>query len=436
MSNAKADLLNKLKDVRDKVLASSPADTVMASHNWTLPAISKSDIASVVQSLENKARGIPADNITINDEKVIELISSRLGLIHSSTYAHMFNQQHGAQALPAFMATMQWADLMLSGICGWRSVSDSKQMPASIYKRLASLREQIDSISVEKDDLIAKAEVISDASATAEALPATLSQLRRATAIVEDAEGKVNEVISAAGSKLKKLEDLISEVAPKISEADSLISRSEEAYRSSTSQGLAAAFDKRASDLSSSVWFWIIGLLVALGTGSIIGANRLEALTMVMGQSNVSGAVISANIFLSILSLGAPLWFAWLSTKQIGHRFKLAEDYAFKASVAKAYEGYRREAVRIDEAFEARLFSTALTRVEEAPLRLIDDGSHGSPWHELVSSDAFRKALELVPEFRDKFIEVYKDGAEKIADVAKAVKRDVEDVAGEKGSGS
>lgn len=436
MSNAKADLLNKLKDVRDKVLASNSADTVMASHNWTLPAISKSDIASVVQSLENKARGISADNITTNDEKVLELISSRLGLIHSSTYAHMFHQQHGAQALPAFMATMQWADLMLSGICGWRSVSDSKQMPASIYKRLASLREQIDSISVEKDDLIAKAEVISDASATAEALPATLSQLRRATAIVEDAEGKVNDVISVAGSKLKKLEDLISEVAPKISEADSLISRSEEAYRSSTSQGLAAAFDKRASDLSSSVWFWMIGLLVALGTGSIIGANRLEALTMVMGQSNVSGAVISANIFLSILSLGAPLWFAWLSTKQIGHRFKLAEDYAFKASVAKAYEGYRREAVRIDEAFEARLFSTALTRVEEAPLRLIDDGSHGSPWHELVSSDAFRKALELVPEFRDKFIEVYKDGAEKIADVAKAVKRDVEDVAGEKGSGS
>ncbi|WP_214655585.1 hypothetical protein, partial [Vibrio anguillarum] len=111
-----------------------------------------------------------------------------------------------------------------------------------------------------------------------------------------------------------------------------------------------------------------------------------------------------------VLSLGAPLWFAWISTKQIGQRFKLSEDYAFKASVAKAYEGYRKEAAKIDPVFEARLFSTALTRVEEAPLRLIDQESHSSPWQELLSSPGFQKALDTIPEFRDKFIEVAKEG--------------------------
>ena len=79
-----------------------------------------------------------------------------------------------------------------------------------------------------------------------------------------------------------------------------------------------------------------------------------------------------------------------------GHR--LAEDYGYKASVAKAYEGYRREAARIDEDFENRLFDSALTRLEEAPLRLVDEESHGSPWHELISSDAFKAALDKVPD--------------------------------------
>ena len=81
---------------------------------------------------------------------------------------------------------------------------------------------------------------------------------------------------------------------------------------------------------------------------------------------------------------GAPLWFAWLASKQIGQRFKLAEDYAFKASVAKAYEGYKTEAARLDKDFEARLFSSALTRLEEAPLRFMNNTEHSSPVHEMI----------------------------------------------------
>lgn len=73
------------------------------------------------------------------------------------------------------------------------------------------------------------------------------------------------------------------------------------------------------------------------------------------------------------------MWFAWLATKQIGQRFHLAEDYAFKASVAKAYEGYRKEAARIDPEFEARLFGSALTRLDEAPLRACGDGIPRKP---------------------------------------------------------
>jgi hypothetical protein len=54
------------------------------------------------------------------------------------------------------------------------------------------------------------------------------------------------------------------------------------------------------------------------------------------------------DVVLSLLSIGAPIWLAWQATKQIGQRFRLSEDYAFKASISRAYEGFRREAARID----------------------------------------------------------------------------------------
>ena len=116
------------------------------------------------------------------------------------------------------------------------------------------------------------------------------------------------------------------------------------------------------------------------------------------------------HALLSLLSVGGPLWFAWVATKQLAQRFRLAEDYGYKASVAKAYEGYRKEAARLDPIFEARLFSSALTRLEEPPLRLIQGQIHGSPWHELITSEEFTKALEIIPELRDRFITIAEKG--------------------------
>ena len=73
-----------------------------------------------------------------------------------------------------------------------------------------------------------------------------------------------------------------------------------------------------------------------------------------------------------------------------------SKDYAFKASVAKAYEGYKKEAAKIDEEFEARLFNVALTRLEEAPLRLVDSVNHGSPTHEIVEKTGLNKVGEKI----------------------------------------
>ncbi|MFL9999194.1 hypothetical protein PQR34_48255, partial [Paraburkholderia sediminicola] len=153
--------------------------------------------------------------------------------------------------------------------------------------------------------------------------------------------------------------------------------------------------------------WWTGSLIFALIIGAVIGYDRVHALSGLLTSAAPSWGAIALHIGVSLVSVGAPFWFAWLATKQIGQRFRLAEDYAFKASVSKAYEGYRKEAVRIDPAFESRLFGSTLSRLEEAPLRLLaDDKNHGSPWHELVNSKAFLKAMSMVPELREKVVDL------------------------------
>lgn len=163
--------------------------------------------------------------------------------------------------------------------------------------------------------------------------------------------------------------------------------------------GLAAAFAERSAALSKSMWFWVAGLVVALVAGSYFGSAQLHTLSELFKQPNVTTSVVILNLMLSLLSVGAPVWFAWLATKQIGQRFRLAEDYAFKASISRAYEGFRREAARVDKDMEARLLASALTRLDELPLRLVETDSHGSPWHELASSDLVKDAMRAVPGF-------------------------------------
>ena len=110
-------------------------------------------------------------------------------------------------------------------------------------------------------------------------------------------------------------------------------------------------------------------------------------------EKNAPTSLVFVNLVLAVLSIAAPVWFAWIATKQIGHRFRLSEDYAFKASVARAYEGYRREAAKLDEDFAKRLFASALDRLEEPPLRFVEQETHGSPWHELLKRRSASKPV-------------------------------------------
>jgi hypothetical protein len=302
----------------------------------------------------------------------------------------------------------------------WTINDNPKSMPPAISRRLKGLNHKIDSIDVDQNKLIEQITLINDATEAAESLPADLADLKNARKNVktvnEEAIKTSAKIEGASQSALELLNDM---KALKV-EADKIVDNCEDAYRISTSKGLSGAFEQRAKELTKSMWIWVGGLLGSLLAAWFVGSTRISMLSEVMSQATPDWGVIVMHLLLTSLSVGAPLWFAWLSTKQIGERFKLAEDYGFKASAAKGYEGYRKEASRIDGKLEARLFESALARFDEAPLRLIEKSSHGSPWHEIADSSGFKSALKNIPEFRDKIwslVQSEKNSSTKKADL-------------------
>jgi hypothetical protein len=253
---------------------------------------------------------------------------------------------------------------------------------------------QVNTVINKSSDLSEKIERINDAHSAAELLPTELEQLKEAqgrvhevTVKAKDDQRTIELILSASKGHQTTLENLEKE-------AKALVEKCGQYSSAMTTLGLGSAFGRRATELNRSMWIWVVGLLGSLGFGAWLAHDRIETLNALLTSPNVSFNQLWANAVVAIFSVAAPIWFAWVATKQIGERFKLSEDYAFKSSVAQAYEGYRREAANFDGSFTARLFGLALTRLEQEPLRYVENENHGSPFHEMVRS-AFGKKSKV-----------------------------------------
>ena len=388
--------------------------TMTEAVGWHSPALTRHDLSALPRMLARDLRNAGPDSI---DEALLPLVRDiprRLQILQGNTLPQMFGG-NSPQAVPAYVNTFVGLRLILSTILDWQVVSDYKAMPAALARRVRSISAELEQLAPKKDALEAQISDIKRAHAAAESLPLDLQALAEArktlAEAVEESTLKAKEAASNSMESQRRAEAM----KKTNEEAEAVLKQCEEAYRASTSRGLAAAFDQRATRLGWSMVAWTAGLLAALVAGAYLGVERIQTISTALSAPDPRWGAILMHSLLSVASIGAPIWFAWLATKQIGQRFRLAEDYSFKAAVARAYEGYRKEAARIDAAFEARLFDSALTRLEEAPLRLVESSSHGSPWHELVNSLAFAKAVHAVPELRDKLAEISKSALATLA---------------------
>jgi hypothetical protein len=386
--------------------------TFCEAWGWNCATVTRHDMAAVPLRL---AQDIRSANPEALEKPLLTLVQDyprRLGHMQANTVPQFWGGNSGP-ATAAYLATLDSIRQSLIPMLGWQ-VPDPKALPAQIARRLRSIQAEVDQIAPNKEQLASQIRDIQQAHSVAESLPLDLQALTEAL----DRVVRLADESAASAEKAKtnsgETGAVLSGITSSHEQAQKLVAQCEEAYRITTTKGLAAAFDQRASSLGSSMYFWVAGLLGALAIGTLLGSIRVELLSKTLSAPQPQWGVVLMHAVLSMLSIGAPVWFAWIATKQIGQRFRLSEDYAFKASVAKAYEGYRREAARIDSAFEARLFSSALTRLEEPPLRLVESTTHGSPWQEFFASPQFQDALSTLPELKNKFIELAKQGVSSV----------------------
>jgi len=396
MTESITNLCDALDELSEYVLECWVDDRVLRDvYGWAHPPVTRHDLADIPFKIAESIRALKLTNIDDELQNQLEELPLRLKSLHSETVPNMFNG-NGPQAIPVYFSTLDWIRQIISPLMGWETLQDNKALPKALLSRLRNIQTELDNLIPNKDSLSNQIQLINDATEAAESLPTDLHNLKEARAkvieIQEDSSfdrKKITEHKTSVEAQLKSINELHEQ-------AKQLIANCEDAYRITTTKGLAAAFDQRASDLKISMRWWVGGLFLALCVGAWIGHERIQILTTSLAAPNLNWGVIWIQIILSITSVIAPLWFAWLATKQISQRFKLAEDYDFKASVAKAYEGYKKEAAKIDEEFEARLFNVALTRLEEAPLRLVDSVNHGSPTHEIVDKTGLSKVSERI----------------------------------------
>ncbi|OOG53467.1 hypothetical protein [Polaromonas sp. C04] len=394
-----------------KVIRSNEPFSV-AHGGWNIPGTTRDELVEAVDRLLSLIADRGTDQLTSN-EALIADYPRRLNFLRANTVPQLWSG-NAAQAVPAFMITIQALRDAIE-----KTLPESEGLTEAIAQeranaktaatRLRALEARIADLEPRSTSLAEMVDRIEKANAAADQLPVDLQALREARKTISESlaavtldRGKVGVFTTAADADKATL-------SARVKEAEDIVARCDSAYAASTSHGLAAAFTERSGALAKSMWVWVAGLVVALGLGSWIGSTQLRNFSEIIKQpgSNPTGAFI--DLVLALLSVGATVWFSWLATKQIGQRFRLAEDYAFKASVSRAYEGYRREAANIDEEFVSRLFSSALSRLDEQPLRLVETTTHGSPWHELASSGLIKKAAALVPDFTASVTQMAKD---------------------------
>lgn len=401
MHSAISAVRGQLKEVLTQLRATIPSDEPFgnAHNNWTFPGLTRAELVEEAESLVTVTEEM--SDVQIDDERAAALNDyvRRLNHLASQTVPNIWG--NSAQGVSAYMLTMGGLRRALDRAMpvdtktATAAASSLRRLLAQVRSMEARLKE-LDPRTASLADLITR---IEDAHAAADQLPTDLDSL-------SEARSKLEILLSDATKDYGHIEGLKSDanilhelLVEREEEASAVLGRCQTAYSAATSVGLAAAFTERSSALSKSMWFWVAGLVVALVAGSHFGSAQLMILAEVLNRSDASTFVVAFNIVISLLSVGAPVWFGWLATKQIGQRFRLAEDYAFKASISRAYEGFRREAARIDKDMEARLLSSALARLDELPLRLVEPVAHGSPWQELAASDSVKQAMRAIPDF-------------------------------------
>lgn len=356
---------------------------------WQQPSTTKTDLSDrinktilALQKLEGKDFKDPAKIARI--QQLPQTISS----FQSQTLPNLFggNGYYSYVSLVSLLESIEGLiEEDLPKPPTWEEIDSNKLLPAPIKKRIDNVDRGLKNVEKQYGSILDKVSIILEGYEAASNLPATLAGIESAQEQYENAKKQIDEIAKTVGKHVAEIEKHKELIERYRVQSFEIAGEIEEVYSAATRQGLGKAFQDRANELKLTTFIMMAILFATLSAGVYISHDRIEFVEDLLVKPNLSMQILWANISLTAISVAGPIWFAWLLTRQIGQRFRLAEDYGFKASVAKAYEGYRREVQESgDKELQSRLLQIALDKVEEAPLSHIEHDEPASPFQEVL----------------------------------------------------
>lgn len=404
MPTTAAQLLSaSLATMDERISAHSQVTKFSDQWGWQGLPLDKTDLAYMARVV---AERLDATDWSASEdaESLFKDLAAKADWVNANLVPNLWSGPQAAELVVSFLNSV---DFQISSITSPDQVRSALGLPATLKKYVAAANLRLQEASKSIDGIDKKVAAINSAYDAAEKLPATQADLLAALAEVDKAARDAERLNGKSAATSGEVDQLKGKLQEAEKEAQATLEKVRAAYRAATSQGLAQAFSDKSASLNQSMLVWVLVLLGSLLAAGILAHQRFpEILAAVTGQPD--WGVVLLNIVLGALSIAPAVWVAWIATKQIGQRFRLAEDYAYKAALSTAYEGYRAEASKLDPLFEAQLFATALGRLDELPLRLVERDVHGSPWHELVSSPEFKDAVDSFPSLKEKIAAVFR----------------------------
>ncbi|STQ89349.1 hypothetical protein [Iodobacter fluviatilis] len=371
------------------------------AYGWNCPSISKGDLHDVIHVAINRIEQFDG-KLSSDTTIVIEQLTAKLVALRTHTFPQFPSGNYPA-VLQSYVLSLLHIEQLLRAALPDPSVAECANYvlkAQELRNKLKGLESRINKLDPSTQDLEHMVARIRAADETATRLPADLDELRQAKQEITRLQNESNQhyqtMLQEGGHHRRSLDDklnaclAIKEMMDQQSvESQTLLKQLRELHRIGTSTVLAGAFQQRANSLGNSVYAWLFILLCALLGAMYVGHERAQLISTLLQDPKIPALNILIQTLLMVLSIGPAVWLSWVATKQISQRFKLAEDYSFKASIGNAYEGYRKEAVDLDDDFRRKLFTSTLNRLDEQPLRVMEIENHGSPVQEAAKSSGF-----------------------------------------------
>jgi uncharacterized lipoprotein YehR (DUF1307 family) len=365
---------------------------------WQAAPLNGDDLAAMAEGLSEKFCSLTTVAVPSDLQTELDRLHESIEISRVNNVPNLYGGIQGGEAIISLFYALEALLYRLSPDADLRLIGS---LSLKLKNRATQAIHRVDEAFGSIEGIEEKIADIQRAHDAAEELPVTQKQLADALATIEKQQRSLSKLEAAATNSAEQAKSEHEKILEIASSAETYLKKISGAYRAVTSQGLAQAFKQQQDALTQSMLVWVFLLLASLAVGGFIAHERFPQVATALAGKPDWGIVV-VHLALAILSLSPPVWFAWVATMQIGQRFRLAEDYGYKAAISAAYEGYRAEAARLDPLLEAQLFASALGRLDELPLRLIDSHVPGSPFHEFLRSVEFKKAAEVVPGLADR----------------------------------